>query len=353
MVVGQAPVVFTFPTDITYRYGKRKVAIEADILSQFLAANEGLLSAYTCFEIRQTYFKVMLTSADCSAEETETLPKNGDYGYRVDVLDANLLSNFLLDNQFGSNFHNVQNSVQIGQRKLTITLPTYLAATAEEETAAKAAFTFGKATKAEIEQMIYDDIVALNGAKIKSDYTLAVSLVTTKAQLDKNNPVIGDYNYTVELTSADYIFVYQIEGAEVTDGPSTNVVTAVNAVKVVAPGVVVTFNEEKLEGVWTIVAGKPVYELANLTLASDDYGFTLISIKEDPENPTPAMTAARWNQLFKNNKLHWALYRNNKLQFHGNTLNSVLVDSVKNNVTQGNYKLRIVDASTLKAAIGN
>lgn len=119
--------------------------------------------------------------------------------------------------------------------KLTITLPTYLAATAEEETAAKAAFTFGKATKAEIEQMIYDDIVALNGAKIKSDYTLAVSLVTTKAQLDKNNPVIGDYNYTVELTSADYIFVYQIEGAEVTDGPGTDVVTAVNAVKVVAP----------------------------------------------------------------------------------------------------------------------
>lgn len=353
LVVGQAPVVFTFPTDITYRYGKRKVAIEADILSQFLAANEGLLSAYTCFENPADLFKVMLTSADCSAEETETLPKNGDYGYRVDVLDANLLSNFLLDNQFGSNFHNVQNSVQIGQRKLTITLPTYLAATAEEETAAKAAFTFGKATKAEIEQMIYDDIVALNGAKIKSDYTLAVSLVTTKAQLDKNNPVIGDYNYTVELTSADYIFVYQIEGAEVTDGPSTNVVTAVNAVKVVAPGVVVTFNEEKLEGVWTIVAGKPVYELANLTLASDDYGFTLISIKEDPENPTPAMTAARWNQLFKNNKLHWALYRNNKLQFHGNTLNSVLVDSVKNNVTQGNYKLRIVDASTLKAAIGN
>lgn len=353
LVVGQAPVVFTFPTDITYRYGKRKVAIEADILSQFLAANEGLLSAYTCFENPADLFKVMLTSADCSAEETETLPKNGDYGYRVDVLDANLLSNFLLDNQFGSNFHNVQNSVQIGQRKLTITLPTYLAATAEEETAAKAAFTFGKATKAEIEQMIYDDIVALNGAKIKSDYTLAVSLVTTKAQLDKNNPVIGDYNYTVELTSADYIFVYQIEGAEVTDGPSTNVVTAVNAVKVVAPGVVVTFNEEKLEGVWTIVAGKPVYELTNLTLASDDYGFTLISIKEDPENPTPAMTAARWNQLFKNNKLHWALYRNNKLQFHGNTLNSVLVDSVKNNVTQGNYKLRIVDASTLKAAIGN
>lgn len=353
LVVGQAPVVFTFPTDITYRYGKRKVAIEADILSQFLAANEGLLSAYTCFENPADLFKVMLTSADCSAEETETLPKNGDYGYRVDVLDANLLSNFLLDNQFGSNFHNVQNSVQIGQRKLTITLPTYLAATAEEETAAKAAFTFGKATKAEIEQMIYDDIVALNGAKIKSAYTLAVSLVTTKAQLDKNNPVIGDYNYTVELTSADYIFVYQIEGAEVTDGPGTNVVTAVNAVKVVAPGVVVTFNEEKLEGVWTIVAGKPVYELTNLTLASDDYGFTLISIKEDPENPTPAMTAARWNQLFKNNKLHWALYRNNKLQFHGNTLNSVLVDSVKNNVTQGNYKLRIVDASTLKAAIGN
>lgn len=353
LVVGQAPVVFTFPTDITYRYGKRKVAIEADILGQFLAANEGLLSAYACFENPADLFKVMLTNADCSAEETETLPKNGDYGYRVDVLDANLLSNFLLDNQFGSNCHNVQNSVQIGQRKLTITLPTYLAATAEEETAAKAAFTFGKATKAEIEQMIYDDIVALNGAKIKSDYTLAVSLVATKAQLDKNNPVIGDYNYTVELTSADYTFVYQIEGAEVTGGPGTDVVTAVNAVKVVAPGVVVTFSEEKLEGVWTIVAGKPVYELTNLTLASDDYGFTLISIKEDPENPTPAMTSARWNQLFKNNKLHWALYRNNKLQFHGNTLNSVLVDSVKNNVTQGNYKLRIVDASTLKAAIGN
>ena len=65
------------------------------------------------------------------------------------------------------------------------------------------------------------------------------------------------------------------------------------------------------------------------------------------------MTKERWNALFKNNKLHWALYRNNKLQFHGNTLNSVLVDSIRNNVTQGTYKLRIIDASTLKAAIGN
>lgn len=87
LVVNKAPVVFTFPTDITYRYGKRKAAIEADILSQFLAANEGLLSSYTCFENPADLFKVVLTNADCTAEETETLPKNGDYGYRVDVLD--------------------------------------------------------------------------------------------------------------------------------------------------------------------------------------------------------------------------------------------------------------------------
>ncbi len=65
------------------------------------------------------------------------------------------------------------------------------------------------------------------------------------------------------------------------------------------------------------------------------------------------MTKARWDKLFSTNKLHWALYRNDKLQFHGNTLNSVLVDSIKNNVTQGTFKLRIIDASTLKAAIGN
>lgn len=353
LTVKKAPVVFTFPTDITYRYGKRKVAIEADILSQFLAANEGLLSSYTCFENPADLFKVMLTTADCLAEETEIMPKNGDYGYMVKVLDPNLLSNFKLDNQFGENFQNVQNSVLIGLRKLTIVLPTYLAATAEEGTAAKAAFTFGKATKAEIIQQIYDDIVALNDSKIKSEYVLAVDLVTTKAQLDKNNPVIGDYNYTVDLTSADYTFVYTIEGAEVEDVVDTYKVAAVNAVKVVAPGIVVTFSEEKLEGVWSIVSGAPVYELTNLTLAANDYGFTMISVKEDPENPTAAMTEVRWNKLFSTNKLHWALYRNDKLQFHGNTLNSVLVDSIKKNVTQGTYKLRIVDASTLKAAIGN
>lgn len=353
LVVNAAPVVFTFPTDISYRYGKRKVAIEADILSQFLAANEGLLSSYTCFENPADLFKVMLTTADCQAEATETMPKNGDYGYRVDVLDPALLSNFQLDNQFGSNFHNVQNSVQIGQRKLTITLPTYLAATAEEETAAKAVFTFGKATKAQIVQQIYDDIVALNGSKIKSDYTLVVDLVTAKAQLDKQNPVIGEYDYTVDLTSADYTFVYAIEGAEVTTEPDTEVITAVKAVKVVAPGVVVTFNEKELKGIWTIMSGAPVYDLTNLTLAADDYGFSLVSLVEDPETPTAAMTKARWDKLFSTNKLHWALYRNDKLQFHGNTLNSVLVDSIKNNVTQGTFKLRIIDASTLKAAIGN
>ena len=243
--------------------------------------------------------------------------------------------------------------MQIGQRKLTITLPTYLAATAEEETVAKAVFTFGKATKAQIVQQIYDDIVALNGSKIKSDYTLVVDLVTAKAQLDKQNPVIGEYDYTVDLTSADYTFVYAIEGVEVTTEPDTEVITAVKAVKVVAPGVVVTFNEKELKGIWTIMSGAPVYDLTNLTLAADDYGFSLVSLVEDPEIPTAAMTKARWDKLFSTNKLHWALYRNDKLQFHGNTLNSVLVDSIKNNVTQGTFKLRIIDASTLKAAIGN
>lgn len=350
LVVNKAPVEFVFPADIFYRYGKRKVAIEADILSQFLAANEGLLSSYGCFENPVDLFQVMLTTADCTTEATETMPKNGDYGYMVKVLDPALLPNFLLVDQFGSDFHNVQNSVQIGQRKLTITLPTYLAATAEEGSAAKAAFTFGKATKAQIVQQIYDDIVALNGSKIKSDYTLVVDLITTKAQLDKQNPVIGDYSYTIDLTSADYTFVYEIEGAEVDE---TDEITAVNAVKVIAPGIVITFNEEQLKGVWSIVNAAPVYELADLALVADDYGFGFVSLKEDPENPTAAMTKDRWNALFKNNKLHWALYRNNKLQFHGNTLNSVLVDSIRNNVTQGTYKLRIIDASTLKAAIGN
>ena len=306
MVVNAAPVVFTFPTDISYRYGKRKVAIEADILSQFLATNEGLLSSYACFENPADLFKVMLTTADCQAEATETMPKNGDYGYRVDVLDPALLSNFLLDNQFGSNFHNVQNSVQIGQRKLTITLPTYLAATAEEETAAKAVFTFGKATKAQIVQQIYDDIVALNGSKIKSDYTLVVDLVTAKAQLDKQNPVIGEYDYTVDLTSADYTFVYAIEGVEVTTEPDAEVITAIKAVKVVAPGVVVTFNEKELKGIWTIMSGAPVYDLTNLTLAADDYGYSMVSLVEDPEIPTAAMTKARWDKLFSTNNLHWA-----------------------------------------------
>ena len=153
--------------------------------------------------------------------------------------------------------------------------------------------------------------------------------------MDKQNPVIGNYSYTVELTSDDYTFVYAIEGAEVTTIPDSEAVTAVDAVKVVAPGIVVAFSEEQLKGVWSIVSGVPVYDLTNLTLAADDYGFSLVSIEEDPENQKAAMTEARWNQLFSTNKLHWALYRNNKLQFHGNTLNSVLVDSIKNNVTQG------------------
>lgn len=353
LVVGKAPVAFTFPTDISYRYGKRKVAIEADILSQFLAANEGLLSSYVCFENPADLFKVTLKGADCLVEVAEVMPKNGDYGYTVEVLDPNLLSNFQLDNQFGSNFHNVLNAVQIGQRRLTVTLPTYLAAEAEEGTAAKAAFTFGKATKDEIVQQIYDDIVALNGNKIKSDYTLAVELVITDKQMDRQNPMIGNYSYTAKFTSDDYTFVYAIEGAEVTIDPDTEVATAVEAVKVVAPGIEVTFNEKDLEGVWNIVNGKPEYTLNGLTLAAKDFGFDLVTIKENPENPGVAMTKARWNQLFNTNKLHWALYQNNNLKFHGNTLNSVLVDSIKNNVTQGKYTLRIVDGSTLKAAIGN
>ena len=66
------------------------------------------------------------------------------------------------------------------------------------------------------------------------------------------------------------------------------------------------------------MSGAPVYDLTNLTLAADDYGFSLVSLVEDPETPTAAMTKARWDKLFSTNKLHWALYRNDNFSSNGN-----------------------------------
>lgn len=100
-------------------------------------------------------FKVELKSADCLTPVTDNVPSAGDYGYTVLVLDPNLLSNFKLTNQFGSNFHNVLESVTIGLKKLTVTLPTYLASEdPKDNLAAKAAFVFGKMTKGNIETQI-------------------------------------------------------------------------------------------------------------------------------------------------------------------------------------------------------
>ena len=350
--VNKAAIELTFPVT-SYKYGRTKVSIENDLLNKFIDGNNDLFSLYACLaDNLSDMFTINLDNVSA------TPPAVGDYPYTITVKEGqrtawdNFTFTYNGNTAFVGYAHQQGDGVSIGQRKLTVTLPTYLAATAEEGTAAKAAFTFGKATKAEIIKQITDDILALN-AKLTADNMVAVDLVITNKQMDKQNPVIGNYSYTVELTSDDYTFVYAIEGAEVTTIPDSEAVTAVDAVKVVAPGIVVAFSEEQLKGVWSIVSGVPVYDLTNLTLAADDYGFSLVSIEEDPENQKAAMTEARWNQLFSTNKLHWALYRNNKLQFHGNTLNSVLVDSIKNNVTQGNYKLRIVDASTLKSAIGN
>lgn len=351
--VNKAALELTFPVT-SYNYGRSKVSIESDLLNKFIDNNNDLFCQYACLaDNLADLFTMNLDNVNA------TPPAVGEYSYTITVKEEQRTAwdNFTFTYNgaavFSGYAHRQGNGVSIGQRKLTVTLPTYLAAIAEEETAAKAAFTFGKATKDEIVQQIYDDIVALNGSKIRSDYTLAVDLVVDSKQMDRENPVIGNYSYTAKFTSADYIFVYTTEGAEVTLDQDTEVATAVEAVKVVAPGIVVTFNEEELEGIWNIVAGKPEYTLNGLTLAAKDFGFDFVTIKEDPENPGVAMTKARWNQLFNTNKLHWALYRNNKLKFHGNTLNSVLVDSIKNNVTQGTYTLRIIDASTLKAAIGN
>lgn len=194
--------------------------------------------------------------------------------------------------------------------------------------------------------------MALN-PKLTSANIKSIALMTKVAQ--KENPQIGDYDYTVQLVSSDYTFVYAIDNADITtktdDTPQVTA-TAVAAVKVIAPGIAVTFKNEKLIGHWTIENGTPEYKL-DFELGEEDYGFKWVTISENPEGPT-AMTQNRWNQLFKSDKLHWALFKNDKVRFHGNTLNSVLVDSIKNNVTENKFTLRIIDPTTLlKAAVGN
>lgn len=353
MNVNKATLELTFPVT-SYKYGRTKVSIERDLLNKFIDSNNDLFSQYACLaDNLADLFTMNLDNVNA------TPPAVGTYPYTITVKEAlrSAWDNFAFTYNgatvFNGYAHQHGDGVTIGLRKLTVTLPTYLAATATEGTAAKATFTFGKATVAEIEKTITEDVLALN-PKLTADNIVKIALEITGKQKDGQNPVIGDYNYTVQLTSSDYTFVYEIADAEITTNPETEVVTAVNAVKVSAPGIEVIFSEQKLEGVWTIVNGVPVYSMTNLTLdPADPYGFNLISFEEDPEEPKASMTKARWNNLFISEKLHWALYRNNKLQTHAQTLQEVLIDYVEANVTNGTYKLRIVDASTLRAIVGN
>lgn len=351
--VNKAALELTFPVT-SYKYGRTKVSIERDLLNKFIDNNNDLFSQYACLaDNLAELFTMNLDNVNA------TPPAVGTYPYTITVQEAqrSAWDNFAFTYNgatvFNGYAHQHGDGVTIGLRKLTVTLPTYLAATATEGTAAKATFTFGKATVAEIEKAITEDVLALN-PKLTVENIVKIALVITNKEKDGQNPVIGDYSYTVQLTSSDYTFVYEIADAEIATDQETEVVTAVNAVKVSAPGIEVIFSEQKLEGVWTIVNGVPVYSLTNLTLDSaDPYGFNLISFEEDPEEPKASMTKARWNSLFSTEKLHWALYRNNKLQTHAKTLQEVLIDYVETNVTNGTYKLRIVEASTLRAIVGN
>ena len=350
--VNKATLELTFPVT-SYRYGRSKVSIEEDLLNKFVDGNNDVFSQYACLaDNLSDMFTINLDNV------TATPPSVGEYPYTITVQEDqrtawdNFVFTYNSSTIFNGYAHQQGGGVTIGLRKLTVILPTYLAATSEEGSAAKAAFTFGKVTKKQIIDQITADLLELN-PKLIAENIVSVDLVIKSGQINNGNPVIGDYDYTVKLTSKDYTFVYEMGGEEITPDVETQVATAVAAVKVVAPGIVVTFNEKNLKGEWAIVDKKPVYTLTGVDLKENDFGFGLVSISEDPENPTSAMTKERWNQLFKSNKLHWALFKNDKVRFHGNTLNSVLVDSVSNNITQNEFTLRIIDPTTLKAAVGN
>ncbi len=296
-------------------------------------------------------FTVTLDNVDA------TPPSAKKYSYTIKVKDEYKAAwdNFVFtcNNSivFNNYAHQQGDGVTIGLKKLTVTLPTYLAATATEG-AAKAAFVFGKTIKKDIRNQIVADILALN-PKLAPENIKSVKLPTTSDQMEDNSyPVKGHYDYTVELISSDYSFVFEIEGAETTE--ADGVTTAVKAVAVLAPGIVITIEREDIQGKWIINQdGYPEYNLANLTLNSYDYGYDLVTIEENPDGSLVSLTKDRWNNLFDSNQLNWALYRNDNLLAQGKTLNSVLVDYVKENLTNGTYKLRIIDARTLRISADN
>lgn len=351
--VNKATIELTFPVT-SYKYGRTKVSIERDLLNKFIDSNNDLFSQYACLaDNLADLFTMSLDNVNA------TPPAVGTYPYTITVQEAlrSAWDNFAFTYNGATVFdgyaHQHGDGVTIGLRKLTVTLPTYLAATSIEGTAAMATFTFGKATVEEIEQTITEDVLALN-PKLTADNIVKIALVITNKQKDGKNPVIGEYSYTVKLTSSDYTFVYQLEDTEIASDPETEVVTATNALKVTAPAIDMAFSEPNLEAVWTIENGVPVYTLTNLELDPTDlYGFNLITFKENPEDPRASMTKNRWNSLFSTGKLHWALYRGTELQSHAKTLQEVLIDYAKANITDGTYKLCIVEPSNLRASVGN
>lgn len=351
LIVNKAALELTFPVT-SYKYGRTKVSIERDLLNKFIDSNNDLFSQYACLaDNLADLFTMNLDNVNA------TPPAVGTYPYTITVKEAqrSAWDNFAFTYNgatvFNGYAHQHGDGVTIGLRKLTVTLPTYLAATDIEGTAAKATFTFGKATVAEIEQTITEDVLALN-PKLTADNIAKIALVTNKPK--DAYLVIGEYSYTVKLTSSDYTFVYQLEDTEIASDPETEVVTAVNAVRVTAPNIEMAFSEPNLEAVWTIENGVPVYSLTNLELDPTDlYGFNLITFTETPNDPRASMTKNRWNSLFNNDKLHWALYRGTELQSHAKTLQEVLIDYAKANITDGTYKLCIVEPSKLRASVGN
>ena len=351
--VNKAVLELTFPVT-SYKYGETKVGIESDLLNKFIDGNNDLFSQYAC--LANNLSDMFTMSLD---DVKETPPAVGDYAYTITVKEGqrtawdNFAFSFNGSAVFSGYQHQHGKGVSIGLRKLTVTLPTYLAATAEEGTAAKAVFVYGK-THDEIKELITADILALN-PKLLKDELKYVALADDKGgAVAKTTPISALYDYMVGLDSKRYTIecVYADQTATVAE----SIFTVKSGLKITEFAVNVTIPEEinKIEGKWMIEKGAPVYSLPE-SWTDVTYGYELLSIADELKK---TLTKEQWDNYFWSDYLNWALVNGkNEIVVQGKSLQDVLKTYVEKNITSGTLSLQIVKGKTevprLKSVVGD
>ncbi|MDR1879493.1 MAG: T9SS type A sorting domain-containing protein, partial [Tannerellaceae bacterium] len=349
--VTPATLLLTLADDYEFAYKTTVAEMEAAILAKFLEDNADVLGGYSYFTQHPDLFRIVLYYYS-TGDPLDV----GSYNYQVQIDEA-AATNFTLTGFSPANvggtailYTNVKNSVNVVKKQIELILPTYLGDS--DNGAAKAAFFYGKKTRAQIQKIIKADIIALNSDKIEeSEYDFAITLWQSyKPNVNPGkNPSVGTYLYRIaDLEAGNYTFTFAPTGHnDVTiDDQAVDPVYVTNAVKVKPTKIEAALTETDIAGIWSINVDNIEYHLDPSAYDTGAwYGWYQVNLTETPDDLPLALSAeGQWNELFTSGKLNWALYDQSGTEvFRSERLDNLLVDLVKASITEGVFTVRLVN----------